>query len=254
MERRGHDDFKAYFVLSRPVKSVLEFLANTEAMIKARNYTIAIKKYLEEKRGEVMQVYTSKFSSPLVLKIPDKHPIIAGCFAVTDAFSYNIPAGETFFAPELVDGNVNGEILMGPGSHYFLTHPVQGKFRFKVEQGKVTDWDNEGGVDEDIERYISRLFEDDANKYIAEVAIGVLGPILKEFGIEIPMEDMRYNKLILEKVYPHIAWGSAIHVEGTHKAPEHIDNSFPDMNVFVGSDHLVINGIPNERILANYMP
>jgi hypothetical protein len=243
-----YTDSGLYVVAARPVESVLEAMADTKMVRKARRLGLAVKKYLDEHRGETMRVY-SEGDIPLILQIPKVYDIEADAFAVSDAYAINIPSGEVCFAPALRP--TTGEVVMGPGSYHDLTTEVEGKIRFKFRRGKIVEWANEGGKDEAVERYIREDFaKSDANRYIAEMAIGVVEEVF-----DIPIEDRLYNKTILEKGLGwHFAWGNAQHVGGRHDAPSHVDNCFRYGRIEVGDDVLLIDGKPNEELLKDYMP
>jgi hypothetical protein len=249
-KRMDGEGFRSYHVLARPVESVWEFLADKEVVREVRDYTLAIKSYLENKKGEVMQIYTPGCNVPLIVKIPQKYPVIADCFAMTDSKLTNAPAGETFFSAE---GDGTGEIVMSPGALYHLQHPVEGSIRFNLVDNVVDSWENETEGDKTVEGYIKKSFEDPNNKWLAEVAIAVLRPIFESRGINIPLEDMLYNGTILEKRDSHLALGNAIYVGGKHDASLHTDSSFERMNIRVGKDHLLVDGVPNAELLAPYI-
>ena len=246
LQRAQQDDFGVFAVAARPTWSVLESLADTKAIEKVRNLSLAVKNYLEANTGERMRVYSGQ--SCLSMTVPKEHPIIADCFSVCETSMINIPGGETFFAP--VHATVDGEITMLPGSYYNLRDAVQGELRLGVEQGRIYDLMNRTGVDAEIEARLEGDFETDANRYIGEMAIGTF-----EGALQIPMEDLQYNMTTLEKVFGwHFAYGSSVHVGGDHKANVHVDNSFRYGDIYVGDDQLVKDGQLNEQLLQEYMP
>lgn len=249
-ERLDEPDFRSYHVLARPVESVWNFLADEGAIREARAETIAIQRYLEDRKGQQVQVYTPGARTPLKVRVPEAFPIIADCFAMRDSKLANTPSYETFFSPE---GDGKGEIVMGDGTHYHLLHPVKGSIRFQIEGNQIVSWQNETDMDKKVQGYIEEHLAKPENRWFAEVAVGVLGPVLERRGIDIPFEDMVYNITILEKVRPHLAFGGAKSVGGKHKAPAHVDTCFAGMNIYVWNEHLVVDGVPNSKLLEPYM-
>ncbi|MBN1645526.1 hypothetical protein JW868_00635 [Candidatus Woesearchaeota archaeon] len=242
---------KCYVVAARPVVSVLEFLADTDAIHHARELSLKIKNYLEQHRGQMMRVLTP--GSELEMMIPKSYPIIADCFEV-NSHILNIPSGETFCAVPLryVNGTINLTTDNG-GSFWYLREPVQGSIKLRFRRGRISIEGFED-VDEDIVAKMQADFDtaDDAgvlaNPFLAEKAFGVI-----ESAGKIPRADLLYNQTILEKLFGwHWAYGSQRHVGGRRDAPTHKDQFMTYGDIFVGQDHLLIDGRPNVEFFLDY--
>ncbi len=245
LTRTKASDFKTYVVAARPVLSVLELLADAEEIGKARNLALAVKRYFEDHRGEQMRVYTD--NALLRLRVPTAYPIIADAFEIGPDPVLNIPGSEAFFAPELE--SVEGEIVLTQGSYHHLTTPVKGRVSLCFRKGRVVEWYYETGADEMVADHIAQDFKHPENRALAEFAVATF---LAAAGI--PVEDLRYQRTVLEKIHWHMAWGRNDHFGGpVRDAKVHIDTSFTYGNVYVGKDRIICDGLPNVALFTPYM-
>jgi leucyl aminopeptidase (aminopeptidase T) len=245
--RMQSSTIRLYAVAGRPNLRVLEILADTEAIDETNKLSKQLKRYLQHKSGEKMQVYTLKegrYGDPLEFTIPGPEMVSADYFEVNENI-INIPSGEVFFEP--TPGTGKGKLYFKEGSYYNLSIPVKGMVILEFKDGEISDCRNLGGKDEEVHKFMEKHFEAKDNRYLAEMGIGTYIAASK-----IPMEDLIYNRTILEKLQGfHVAYGSSIHIKGKHEAPEHVDNWVKYGDVYIGEDHLISKGKVNTKLLGD---
>lgn len=246
-ERMRKDKIRLYAVAGRPNLRVLDTLANMDAIEETNALSKRLKRYLQHKCGEKMQVYTLKegrYGDPLEFMIPGPEMVAADYFEANENI-INIPSGEVFFEP--TPGTAKGKLYFKEGSYYHLFLPIKGMIILEFNNGEVSDCRNLGGKDEEIHKFLLKHFEIKDDRYLAEMGIGTYMAASR-----LPMEDMIYNRTILEKLQGfHIAYGSSAHMKGKHDAPDHIDNWFKYGDVYVGEDHLISKGKVNTKLLGD---
>lgn len=246
-DRMRKDNIRLYAVAGRPNLRVLETLANSDAIEETNALSKQLKRYLQHKSDEKMQVYTLKegrYGDPLEFEIPGPEMVSADYFEANENI-INIPSGEVFFEP--APGTASGKIYFKEGSYYHLFVPIKGMVILEFKDGEVADCRSLGQKDDEVLKFMTKHFETKENRHLAEMGIGTYIAASK-----IPMEDMIYNRTILEKLQGfHIAYGSSIHIKGKHDAPEHIDNWVKYGDVYIGEDHLISKGKVNTRLLGD---
>ncbi|WXG46686.1 MAG: aminopeptidase [Candidatus Atabeyarchaeum deiterrae] len=243
-DRMRDNKIRLYAVAGRPNIHVLETLADIGSIEETNSISKRLRRYLQGKSGQKMQVYTLKegrYGDPLEFLIAASDKIVADYFEANENI-INIPSGEVFFEP--TPGSAKGKLYFKEGSFYHLYVPIRGMVILEFQDGEITDCRNLGGKDDEVRNFITKHLEVKENRYFAEMGIGTYIA-----GSYIKMEDMTYNRTILEKLQGfHVAYGSSIHMKGSHEAPEHIDNWFRYGDVYIGDDHLISKGKLNTKL------
>jgi hypothetical protein len=247
LERVQDKSIRLYAVAARQTVHVLESLADTKAIEQTNTLSKQLKRYLQQRAGREMQVYTLKEGKrlePLSFTIPQREMVSADYFEANEAI-INIPAGEVFFEP--TPGTAKGKLYLKEGSFYHLNVPLHGMIIVEFENGEIVDCRNLGGKDREAYGFITKHLEVKENRHLAEMGIGTYLA-----GSRIPMDEMIYNSTILEKLQGfHIAYGNSIPIKGKHEAPEHVDNWVEYGDVFVGEDQLISRGKINTKLIES---
>nr|MDO8134555.1 aminopeptidase [Candidatus Njordarchaeum guaymaensis] len=245
LDRIQRKSIRLYVVAARPTVHVLESLADTRAIEQTNTLSKQLKRYLQQKAGSKMEIYTLKegrHGDRLAFTIPSREMVAADYFEANEPI-INIPAGEVFFEPTL--GTASGKLYLKEGSYYHLNVPIKGMIIMNFENGEIVECRNLGGKDEEVYGFIKKHQQVKENRHTAEMGIGTYLA-----GSSIPMEEMIYNNTILEKLQGfHIAYGNSIPIKGKHEAPEHIDTWVKYGDVFIGEDHLISGGKINTKLI-----